>query len=58
MQPLVNYVSNFDATLDYKLEFTYLGSEYIVTNHVEIREDRFAAKYNFDDIEDLGDSLF
>lgn len=40
MQPLVNYVSNFDATLDYKLEFTYLGSEYIVTNHVEIREDR------------------
>lgn len=31
---------------------------YVHTMYVEIREDRFAAKYNFDDIEDLGDSLF
>ena len=40
MQPLINYISNFDALRDYKLEYTYLGSERITTNHVEIREDK------------------
>lgn len=39
MQPILNYVSNFDAKKDYKFEFTYLGSEKIVTNEVEIRVD-------------------
>lgn len=37
MQPLINLMGNFDALLDFKVEFTYLGSDKITTNEVEIR---------------------
>lgn len=38
MQPLLNYVRNFDANKDYTFGFTYLGSERIITNELQIRE--------------------
>lgn len=39
MQPYINQVNNFDATQDYVIEYTYLGSERVLTNEVSIRED-------------------
>ena len=39
MQPLINIIHNFDALLDYKLEYSYLGSERIMVNELQIRED-------------------
>lgn len=38
-QPIVNLVTNFDADKDYTFNYTYLGSEQILTNEVQIRED-------------------
>lgn len=42
-QPLINYITNFDANKDYTLEFTYLGTERITTNEVEIRVDKMGS---------------
>ena len=39
MQPYINQVNNFDALQDYVIEYTYLGSERVLTNEVSIRED-------------------
>lgn len=38
MKPLLNLIPNFDALLGHTFEFTYLGSERVITNHLEIRE--------------------
>lgn len=40
MQPYINLIDNFDAKQDYTIEYTYLGSERILTNQVSIREDK------------------
>lgn len=37
MQPFVNIIENFDATKNYILNYTYLGSQRITTNEVSIR---------------------
>ena len=39
-QPLINYISSFDANKDYVLEFTYLGAERVTTNEIQIRVDK------------------
>lgn len=38
MTPYINIIENFDANLDYTISYTYLGSERITTNQVQIRE--------------------
>ena len=40
MQPLLNIIPNFDALKGNVFGFTYLGSERIITNQLEIRENR------------------
>ncbi|MBS4462284.1 hypothetical protein JXA27_06895 [Aerococcaceae bacterium zg-B36] len=40
MQPILNIISNFDADKEYAFDFTYLGSERIITNELSIREDK------------------
>ena len=40
LQPLLNIIPNFDAITGATLGFTYLGSERIITNQLEIREDK------------------
>lgn len=48
MQPYINYIDNFDAKKDYTIEYTYLGSERILTNQLSIRENKLnsTAIYN------------
>lgn len=36
--PYINLIENFDALNEYVIEFTYLGSQRITTNQVQIRE--------------------
>lgn len=38
MTPYINLIENFDADIEYRLTYTYLGSERITTNEVSIRE--------------------
>lgn len=38
MTPYINIIENFDANNEYVLNYTYLGSERITTNQVQIRE--------------------
>lgn len=44
MKPYVNLMSNFDATKEYVITYTYLGAERILTNEVSIREAKPNAK--------------
>lgn len=45
MQPLINYINNFDADKEYTFGFTYLGSDRIITNELQIRENRNGAPW-------------
>jgi hypothetical protein len=38
MTPYINMIENFDAAIEYRLIYTYLGSERITTNELQIRE--------------------
>lgn len=38
MNPFLNLIENFDATLDYTVYFTYLGSSRMVRNKLSVRE--------------------
>lgn len=38
MQPYINTIETFDAQNEYKIGYTYLGSERVTTNEVSIRE--------------------
>ncbi len=40
MQPYINILETFDATKEYTIEYTYLGSERVLTNQLSIREDK------------------
>lgn len=43
-QPYINFIDNFDAEKDYTVEYTYLGSERILTNEVSIKENKTNGK--------------
>lgn len=38
MKPYINLIENFDATEQYVVSYTYLGSQRITTNQIQIRE--------------------
>ena len=38
MEPYINMIGNFDAREDYKVTYTYLGAQRIITNELSIRE--------------------
>lgn len=46
--PYINIIENFDATNDYVLGYTYLGSERITTNQVQIREAKSGSEPMYD----------
>lgn len=48
MQPYINYIENFDANKDYTVEYTYLGSERILTNELSVREDKNGSSAVYD----------
>lgn len=40
MEPYINLIENFDAALDYTVEYTFLGSERVLVNELSIRENK------------------
>lgn len=38
MEPYINMIGNFDAREEYKVTYTYLGAQRIITNELSIRE--------------------
>ena len=40
MKPFLNLIENFDASFDYTVQFTYLGSPRMIRNKLSIRESR------------------
>lgn len=38
MKPFLNLIENFDASIDYTVQFTYLGSSRMIRNKLSIRE--------------------
>lgn len=44
MQPYINFIDNFEAEQNYTVDYTYLGSERILTNEVSIKENKTSGK--------------
>lgn len=57
VQPIINTVSNFDATEDHTFKYTYLGFESTVTTEMSIREDKPNSTAVYDDTWDSFDKI-